>query len=293
MALNADELGKSFVALSERFSGLAETLAQTAGQLQGAGTLPAESLLDEIAKVRTDFVDVRQRVLEAARSLSINARGMSEIDSLKALGPVLETVVQALAAQEKRAALAEARTRVMAVLDRVLTVSHVDGPNFGALVQCQAKAREIRQAALDPKAFDGENAPAFLESTPSFAALLTMIENREALDDDKFAALEDAVTQSFGKTLAVAATRGKLVVGAAPPSVAQRPAPIAQRTPEPSPRVGIITPAAPPPAAPPPAAPPPPVPILEGVSAGSPAARAGSEQREATQAADHAAQDEA
>src|SRR3989454_11159183 len=293
MALNADELSKRFVALSERFSGLAETLAQTAGQLQGSGTLPAEALLDEVTKVRTDFVDVRQRVLETARSLSINAPGMSEIDSLKALGPVLETVVQALAAQEKRAALAEARTQVMAVLDRVLTVSHVDGPNFGALVQCQAKAREIRQAALDPKAFDGENAPAFLESTPSFAALLTMIENREALDDDKFAALEDAVTQSFGKTLAVAATRGKLVVGAAPPSVAQRPAPVAQRTPEPSPRVGIITPATPPPAAPPPAAPPPPVPILEGVSAGSPAARAGSEQREATQAADHAAQDEA
>ena len=153
----------------------------------------------------------------------------------------------------------------------------MDGPNFTALLQCQAKAREIRQAAQDPKAFDGENAPAFLESTPSFAALLTMIENRDALDDDKFAALEDAVTQSFGKTLA-----------AAPPSVAQRPAPVAQRTPEPSPRVGIITPAAPPPAAPPP-----PVPILEGVSAGSPAARAGSEQREATQAADHAAQDEA
>src|SRR4030095_15041548 len=110
---------------------------------------------------------------------------MSDIDSLKALKPVLEMVVQALATQEKRAALAEARTRVMAVLDRVLTVSHVDGPNFTALAQCQAKAREIRQAAQDPKAFDGENAPAFLESTPSFAALLSMIEGRDALDDEK------------------------------------------------------------------------------------------------------------
>src|SRR5437870_9457340 len=216
MALNADELGKRLAALSEQFAGLAEKLARTAGQLQASGSLPAESLIDEITKIRTDFVDVRQRVLEAARSLSINAPGMSEIDSLKALGPVLESVVRALAVQEKQAALAEARTRVMAVLDRVLTVSHVDSPNFGALVQCQAKAREIRQAALDPKAFDGENAPAFLESTPSFAALLSMIEGREALDDEKFAALEDTVTQSFGRTLTVAATRGKLVVGAPP-----------------------------------------------------------------------------
>src|SRR3989475_9878526 len=140
MALNADELGKSFVALSERFSGLAEAVAETAGQLQGAGTLPAESLIDEITKIRTDFVDVRQRVLEAARSLSINAPGMSEVDSLKALGPVLETVVRALAMQEKRAALAEARTKVMAVVDRGLTVSHVYGPKVSALVQCHAKA---------------------------------------------------------------------------------------------------------------------------------------------------------
>src|SRR5256712_8713551 len=148
MALNADELSKRFVALSERFSGLAETLAQTAGQLQGSGTLPAEALLDEVTKVRTDFVDVRQRVLETARSLSINAPGMSEIDSLKALGPVLETVVQALDAQEKRAALAEARTRVMAVLDRVLTVSHGGGPKFGEQEKCQADARGSRQPPL-------------------------------------------------------------------------------------------------------------------------------------------------
>ena len=279
MALNADELSKSFAALSERFSGLAETLAQTAGQLQGSGTLPAESLLDEIAKVRTDFVDVRQRVLEAARSLAINAPGMSEIDSLKALGPVLETVVQALAVQEKRAALAEARTRVMAVLDRILTVSHVDGWNFAALVQCQAKAREIRQAALDPKAFDGENAPAFLESTPSFAALLSMIEGREALDDDKFAALEDIVTQFFGRTLAVAATRGKLVVSAPPAPVAERPAQPAPKTPEPAAR--------------PAAAPPSPAPAPEPVAASASTARAGAELREAAQAVEHAAQDEA
>src|SRR5213594_1304456 len=279
MALNADELSKGFVALSERFSRLAETLAHTAGQLQGSGTLPAESLLDEIAKVRTDFVDVRQRVLEAARSLAINAPGMSEIDSLKALGPVLETVVQALAVQEKRAALAEARTRVMAVLDRILTVSHVDGPNFAALVQCQAKAREIRQAALDPKAFDGENAPAFLESTPSFAALLSMIEGREALDDEKFAAIEDTVTQFFGRTLAVAATRGKLVVSDPPAPVAERPAQPAPRTPEPAAR--------------PAAAQPSPAPVPEPVAASAPTARAGAELREAAEAVEQAAQDEA
>ena len=311
MAVNTDELAQRLAALSERFAHLAQALSQAA-QLAQSGAPPAESLIDEITSIRTEFVDVRQRVVEAAKSLSVNAPGMAEIDSLKALKSVLDAVAQGIAEQEKRAALSEARTKVMTVLDRILAISHVDGPNFTALVQCQAKAREIRQAAQDPRAFDSENAPAFLESTPSFAALLTMIENRDALDDDKFAALEDAVTQSFGKTLAVAATRGKLVVGAAaaPAAAAGRPTPAAPRGLEPSPRMATPAPAAAPPqpparvaavpaaaAAPAQPAPAPPL-ILGGPSGGSPAARAGSApsaepQGEAAQTSDQGGQDEA
>ena len=304
MAIDADELAQRLAALSERFAHLAQALSQAAQQAQ-SGAPPAESLIDEITSIRTEFLDVRQRVVEATKALSVNAPGMAEIDSLKALKPVVDAVGQAISAQAKRAALAEARTKVMAVLDRILAISHVDGPNFTSLAQCQAKAREIRQAAQDPRAFDSENAPAFLESTPSFAALLTMIENRDALDDDKFAALEDAVTQSFGKTLAVAATRGKLVVGAVPAAAAERPAPTAPRGLEPSPRMATPAPAAPPQPSPrvaapaasaAPAQPAAPAPlILGGPSGGSAAARGGSgaEQGDATEAVEQAGQDEA
>ncbi len=229
MALNADDLAKRLAALSERFTTLAATLTQTTQQLQASGTVPSETVVEEIAKIRTEFVDVRHRLLEAARSLSINVPAISEVNSLSVLEPVLQTVGQALAAQEKRAALAEARTRVMSVLDRVLTITHADGPNFAALVQCLVKAKEIRQAAQDPTAFDSENAPAFLEGIPAFGALLSIIEGRDALDDDKFAVLDEAVTQAFGRTLAVAAARGKLTVGAGPASVAERAAPAAPK----------------------------------------------------------------
>jgi hypothetical protein len=255
MPLNADDLRKRLTTLNERFSSLAESLAQTARQLQISGSLPPESLLDEITKVRADFGDVRHRVLDAARTLSLNIPAMSEIDSINALEPVLESVVQAILAEEKRNAATEARKRVMVVLDRVLTITHADGPNFAALVQCQAKAKEIRAAAQDPKAFDGENAPAFLESAPSFGALLSMIEGREALDDEKFAALEDTVTQAFGRALAVAATRGKLLVGSPAPAAPERAAQPASKAAEPAAK----------PAAPsPPPAPPKPEPVIVG-----------------------------
>ena len=255
MPLNADDLRKRLSTLNERFSALAESLAQTARQLQISGSLPPESLLDEINKVRADFGDVRHRVLDAARALALNSPAMSEIDSIKALEPVLESVVQAVVAEEKRNAATEARKRVMAVLDRVLAIAHADGPNFAALVQCQAKAKEIQAAAQDPKAFDTDNAPAFLESTPSFAALLSMIEGREALDDEKFAALEDTVTQAFGRAVAVAATRGKLLVGSPAPAAPERPAQPAPKAAEPA-----VKPAAPTP----PSAPPRPEPVIVG-----------------------------
>src|SRR5262249_55232733 len=84
MAPNANELAQRLAGVSERFSHLAQLLTQAAQQVQ-SGVPPAESLIDEITSIRTEFVDVRQRVVEATKSLSINAPGMAEIDSLKAL----------------------------------------------------------------------------------------------------------------------------------------------------------------------------------------------------------------
>ena len=268
MAPNAEDLAKRLAALSERLTTLTTTLTQAAQQLQGVGTIPSEAVVDEISKVRADFLDVRHRVLETARSLSITAPATAEIDSLRTLEPLLDAIVQAIAAEEKRAALAEARSRVMAVLDRILTISHSDGPNFAALVQCLVKAKEIRQAAQDPKAFDSEQAPAFLDNIPAFAALLSIIEGRDALDDDKFAVLDETVTTAFGRTLAVAAARGKLTIGAvpapAPAPAIERAAPPAPK--EPAPRPAVATPQ---PVVRPPAAPPAPVPT--GVLTPSPA----------------------
>jgi hypothetical protein len=253
MAPNAEDLAKRLTALSERFTTLAAALAQAAQKAQ-AGTVPSEDVIDEITKIRMDFAEVRHRIVEAARGLSVTVPTISEIDSVRALEPLLDQVVQAIAAQEKKAALAEARTRVMSVLDRILTVTHADGPNFAALVQCLVKAKEIRQAAQDPKAFESEDAPAFLNSIPAFAALLSIIEGRDALDDDKFAVLDDQVTQAFGRTLAVAAARGKLMVGASPAPAADRGAPPASKEPAARPAAAaaptrVLT-STPPPAAP-------------------------------------------
>jgi len=226
MTPTADDLVKNLAALSRRFAGLAAKLAQAARELEGAGTLPPDSLLEEFAAARGEFIDLRSSVLDAARTLGVTAPAPTAIDGLKALEPVVRALAEATVNEPRRATLAEARRRVLVVLDRIMTINHVDDPNFAALLECQAKAREIRAAVLDPKGPTAESAAVIVEATPAFSALLTLIEGREHLDDAKFAVLEDSVTRLFGRTLTVAATRGKLVAGPPDlPRAPERPAP--------------------------------------------------------------------
>jgi hypothetical protein len=307
MTPKADDLVKHLAALTQRFAALATKLAHAAHDLQGSGTPPAESLLEELAVARGEFVDLRSSVLDAARALAIAVPPHAEVGSLKALEPVIRAMAETIANEAMRTTAAEARRRVLAVLDRVMTINHVDDPNFAALLDCQAKAREIRAAVLDPTGPTAESAAAIMECTPAFSALLTLIEGRDQLDDEKFAVLEESVVRLFGRALAVAVTRGKLVAGAgvapraperpappprvleepvrpvvtAPPEPAAPPAPSPVRSAEPHPVAltasPFVAPAAPPlapPAAPPPvpptAPPPAPAPVRQEAAAAPP-----------------------
>src|SRR5216117_919913 len=273
MTPTADDLVKNLAALSRRFAGLAAKLAQAARELEGAGTLPPDSLLEEFAAARDEFIDLRSSVLDAARTLGVTAPAPTAIDGLKALEPVVRALAEATANEPRRATLAEARRRVLVVLDRIMTINHVDDPNFAALLECQAKAREIRAAVLDPKGPTAESAAVIMEATPAFSALLTLVEGREHLDDAKFAVLEDSVTRLFGRTLTVAAIRCKIVEGPADlPRAPERPAPrptavdepvrpvIAAATPSIAPRPQAPAPPPVPPARPPAPPVPPPAP---------------------------------
>ncbi|OGL21089.1 MAG: hypothetical protein A3G44_05255 [Candidatus Rokubacteria bacterium RIFCSPLOWO2_12_FULL_73_47] len=293
MASNIDDFSRRLATLTDRFAGLATRLAGAARELETSGAPPPDTLLDELATARADLADLRAGILDAARAASVTVPPVADITGLKALDPVLRALREAIAAEEKRRAVGEARRRALTILDRVLSISHRDDANLAALVQCKAKADEIRRVISDPAAFERGDPETIVGSTPAFTALLSLIEARD-LDDERFAALEDTVNQSFGRALAVAATRGKLfLVGSEAPAAAPAPpapAPAAER-PAPAPAVSrsagvprtldelaeglarlapaaaapaaaapAAAPAAPAPAAPAPPAPPPPPP---------------------------------
>ena len=93
--------------------------------------------------------------------------------------------------EEETAAFKAAVQRGIGVLTRVLGVVHLDDPAFPALLECQAKASELR-LALSRAGGERRGAPAkeVLEWFAPFETLLTLMLERNTLTEERWAQLE-------------------------------------------------------------------------------------------------------
>jgi class 3 adenylate cyclase len=140
------------------------------------------------------------------------------------------------------AAVRAAVLRALNVLTRVLGISHLDDPAFPSLLDCQAKASELR-VAVSRAGIEGRSATQdrVLDSIKPFENLLTLMLERDTLTDEQWAQLDTAVARVFGRTLVNAAARGRLTIAMAEkpaaPIVALAPEPVREipKEPEPAP----------------------------------------------------------
>lgn len=128
---------------------------------------------------------------------------VSAIDSLLALS----------AKAEEQHLLAKAeREKALGILARVLSITHADNKDFKPLNDCLESVKAL-QAVL--KGLVGPQrhpeAEALVTDKHPLLSVLAVVEQRDALDDERWIALEDTVSSKFGKALWVAASRGKLV----------------------------------------------------------------------------------
>jgi hypothetical protein len=229
MEANLDLLSQQLAALTQRFADLGAKLAEAAKELQVAGAPPSDALVEELATARGQFTELCTEVLGVAEAASVGVP--QGVESLASLEPVLTAVADAIAAEVRRAALEQARHAITTVLDRVLEIVHRDDPSFAALVGCHAKAEELRVVVSALTDSDPARVQAVTDSIRAFSDLLTMIEAHDALDDEQYAQLEESVSRTFGRALAVAVARGRLAFGIipedeAPAPVDETPAPV-------------------------------------------------------------------
>jgi class 3 adenylate cyclase len=237
------DLSAEIAALAERCRSLGAELVEASQALQGTGELPAATLGRQLGALRVAFGGLCSRVFQRAAQAGVNiTQSADRIASLAELEPLLEAINQAeagrVAARERaageddasrQAALEAAVQRAMGVLNRVLAISHPEDPGFQALLECQAKASELRlklsRVASTNRDYSAHRVD---EATKPFADLLALVDGQDDVDDERWMALEESVGRVFGRQLLIAASRGRLVVaGGARRARAQDPAPAA------------------------------------------------------------------
>jgi class 3 adenylate cyclase len=135
--------------------------------------------------------------------------------------------------EEGQQAFKAAVQRANGVLARVLSVVHLDDPAFPALLECQAKATELRLAFTRARADRrGLTAKDVLEQLVPFENLMILTVERDTLTDERWAQLDGAVARVFGRQLVNAIARGRLSTATAVVA-AERPAPVAAPAPVP------------------------------------------------------------
>lgn len=211
MKQNSADLLKQLTALEDVFSQLEKRLSEASRKLLNPGIPISKELIQELDESRKNFIQLRDNVLELAEYFAVSTTlKVEEIGSLADIKSVLERVDLA---EKQKSAIALVRDSALRVLERILAIAHRVESNFQSLLECQEKARELQRAISESQESDlHPDTQLLADGNHPFCKLLTLIAEWEEADDEHLASLQDAVAKSFGRTLAMAAVRGKLII---------------------------------------------------------------------------------
>jgi RNA polymerase sigma factor (sigma-70 family) len=211
MEHNSADLLKQLTALEQVFSQLEKRLSEASRKLLNPGIPISQELIQELDESHKKFIQLGDKVLQLAEYLAVSPTLKNEkIGSLADIKSVLERVDLA---EKQKSAIALVRDSALRVLERILAIAHRVESNFQSLLECQEKARELQRAISESQESDlHPDTQLLADGNHPFCKLLTLIAELEAADDERLDSLHDAVSESFGRTLAMAAVRGKLII---------------------------------------------------------------------------------
>jgi len=209
MTQDSSDLTQEVLRISGQFTQLGERLLGAARHLHSPGTPPPEELIAELEQARTDFVELRQRAVERASELSLGLPPAETLETVQGLTALVDLVAESEVLQGQAE---ESRRRALSGLDRILTLRYTGG-EFQPLTDCQRQAQLLRDS-IAQSSWNAlpEEADALSEGGHPFSNLLALVNDREVLNDDLWASYHDTIGATFGKALAAAAARSKLVL---------------------------------------------------------------------------------
>jgi len=206
--------------LEMSFKDLAHRLPEARELMESSGRPFPQDLLRELSSSAEQFEEIKRKVLKLSESVP-GIPQTSELDSIRDLRSFVDSVSKL---NEKQIAHRNIHQAACGVLEKVLTITYVDGSEFAPLVQCQEKARELRDRIAEtawPNTHP--DADALARGQHVFSEFVKFVSFRDRLEDEEWERLQGLVNHSLGKPLGLAASRGRLLIPASAPSIPQVP----------------------------------------------------------------------
>lgn len=181
--------------LRERGGRLSSTLREVSRDLSENGHAPSSPVIGELRRFHGDF-----RELRSDGDLEGDQYGSTvEVASLSDLEREFEFRVSVRSA--------------LALLDRLDAIRLTDERNAANWQRCLSEGRAIRSgltAGLSSLA--AAQANRLLSGEHPLGAVMTLIVDRDELNDDRWSVLHDAVAEAYGRDLATAIVRQRLTM---------------------------------------------------------------------------------
>lgn len=213
----AAELLDQIEKLESRYHQLAEFLAETVRDMNSVGRPPSAEIQHDLEHSRAKFADIRDKVYHEAQVEALES--LPELNHLLTLVDVRELLLRVEDSRTRMLKRKEMCRLSAQVLDRVKALTHREQLPFEPLAEAQAKAAILRGEAValaesilpDPEASWVGELEAIVAGHHPFCRLLVQVDGHNTLDDEAWQDLMASLTREFGKPLALAATRGRLV----------------------------------------------------------------------------------
>ncbi|MGB3532750.1 MAG: hydrogenase [Microcoleaceae cyanobacterium] len=188
---------QQLAALSQRHPALGSRLVQAANTLLSHGTPISEGLLAELVKYSRDFNQVKQQ-------LRIETQNTPNAEiSLNHLKQKVQNQVQ-------HSPDLTLRQNSLKLLEGIICLAHKDQETYQPLQVIQQQASQLKTLISSTTEPLPATAKELVSGQHPFSALLTLIKQQDRLSDTQWVVLEEKVAKAFGKSLAVAISRGKI-----------------------------------------------------------------------------------
>ncbi len=207
-----EELRQRLASLHGEFSQLSLLLFQAGQELQNHGALPSHQLVEKLTVAQEHFIEFSVSLFKYSQSLNTSflATLPAEPACLKDCEVVLKACAEAL---QKRTQTEEMRWRAFKILNRVFAISLREQKDFLPLQKVHEDARILYTIFEKDENFEfTTESQRLVEKLQPFETLLTLIQDHERLDDERWMHLKKTVEQAFGDELTVQVIRGRLII---------------------------------------------------------------------------------